>query len=115
MSRKKIVLQFILGALLLFAMLFQSFHGTEHLAEKFTAELCHHENGKGQQLTHSHPQHDSCFSCEFTFGQFTAQPAHFTQSLCVIAFGKKDALHVSFFGPSFTGSLYSLRGPPTMS
>ncbi len=96
----------------LFSMLFQSFHSYEHLAEKFSEKICHHEESENKaEFTHHHHVPDHCFVCEFTFSSFISPETNWYSARIVHAeipyFYTKTETPDSFFGAS-----YSLRGPP---
>ena len=96
----------------LFSMLFQSFHSYEHLAEKFSEKICHHgESENKAEFTHHHHIIDHCFVCEFTFTPFFT-----AKTFCynIYNFPTEIPYFFSVFPlpESFSGSLYSLRGPP---
>lgn len=62
---------FFLSVCVLFAILFQSFHATEHLISQLTTEQCFHEHKDGNaEFTHQHHGHDKCFVCEYSFSGF---------------------------------------------
>lgn len=100
---------------MLFALLFQSFHATEHLVEQFTQPHCdHHYNIGKTEVGHAHHDLDTCFSCEFTFAHYT--PAT-TFRLDVLREIPSARLAYTFYEPTpsgFGGALLTQRGPPDL-
>jgi len=111
MKKKIAILNFVLSAVVLFAMLFQSFHSYEHLAKQLSEKHCLHEHHSKAEITHQHHGAEHCFLCEFTFHSFIA-PDVFSFE---VYFSHTEIPYfiASVETPqSFSGSLYSLRGPP---
>ena len=100
---------------MLFAMLFQSFHATEHLVEKFTEPHCdHHYNLGKTEVGHAHHDVDTCFSCEFTFAHYTPAATY-----RLIVLGEIPSGRLAFILPDaapsrFGGALLAQRGPPVL-
>ncbi len=100
---------------MLFAMLFQSFHATEHLVEQFSNPHCdHHYNIGKTEVGHAHNDTETCFSCEFTF-------AHYTPAMAfrLNVWAEAPSARVDFIVPesspaAFGGALLTLRGPPAL-
>jgi hypothetical protein len=112
MKKKLVIVNLSLMVAVLFSILFQSFHSYEHLAKQFAEKQCHHHYNFGKtEFTHPHADFDHCFVCEFTLSSFVA-PESFTlktqteQAKIPYFFNTTEA------SESFSGSSYSLRGPP---
>ena len=112
MKKNKFIVPLALVITVLFSMLLQSWHTYEHVAKQLSQKQCHHkENVTGTELTHQHQKVDHCAVCEFALGNYVSLkdisyqlrstskeiPYFFTENEAII---------------SFSGSLYSLRGPP---
>jgi hypothetical protein len=96
----------------LFSMLLQSAHSFVHISELFSKKECHHQYTGQTEISHQHHPFDECFVCEFTFSAFIT-PQHFSYS-----FHTPQGI-IPYFCTSteivfsFSGSSYSLRGPPS--
>jgi hypothetical protein len=104
---------FFLAWLILFSILVQSIHSTEHLAEEISRTHCDHEyDNSHNTINHAHDGSATCFTCEFTFSIAT------TSSQCSFVQGQPlnqtEQLRFFYTSPlkTFTGSLFSHRGPP---
>ncbi|WP_264566313.1 hypothetical protein [Flavobacterium sp. N3904] len=111
MKRKLLILNLSFVVLLLFSIVAQSFDSISHLQEKFSEKDCHHKYNSSAEITHQHHSFDHCYVCQFQFSSsitpkdFAFQfytwdveiPYSFTNTETII---------------SFSGSLYSYRGPP---
>jgi hypothetical protein len=112
MKKNKLIVSLSLTVAVLFSILFQSFHTYEHLEKQLSEKQCHHKyNVTNQEITHQHHNFDHCYCCDFTFGTYVA-PREF---LCQLYSGHEEIPY--FFKAektvlSFSGSLYSHRGPP---
>ena len=68
MKKRVLIVNTILGLIVLFSILFQSFHAMSHLEEQFVAKHCSHKyNHSKTEINHAHNDFDHCFTCEFTF------------------------------------------------
>jgi hypothetical protein len=111
MKKKIAILNFVLSAAVLFAMLFQSFHSYEHLAKQLSEKHCAHEHHSKAEITHQHHGAEHCFVCEFNFSSFVAPEIFSFESYS--SHKEIPYFHASVETPaSFSGSTYSLRGPP---
>ncbi|WP_313806588.1 hypothetical protein [Flavobacterium sp.] len=92
--------------------MFQSVHSYEHLVQQFTEEHCDHKYDFSQtEFTHSHHDFDDCFVCEFSFSNYI--PFEFFSFNFRSVHNTTES--ISFFVESpivFSGSFFSLRGPP---
>ena len=113
MKKRVLIVNTILGLIVLFSILFQSFHAMSHLEKQFVAKHCSHKyNHSKTEINHAHHDFDHCFTCEFTFS------SSLEIETTIIAL-KYNSL---FYNPSFlntsegivfySGSSFSLRGPP---
>lgn len=101
----------VLSAAVLFGMLFQSLHSYEHLAKQLSEKHCIHEHHTNAEITHEHHGAEHCFICEFNFSTFT------TSEIFTFNFFTPHKEIPYFYASAespqrFSGSLYSLRGPP---
>lgn len=111
MKKKQLITSLFFAVAILFSILFQSFHGYEHMEKQLSQKECHHKYNSSSEITHQHKGFDHCFVCEFTFGSYIS-PKEFSYQLYPIHkeipyFFKAEETILSF-----SGSLYSLRGPP---
>ena len=114
MKKKRVIINFSFAIILLFSIVTQSFHGYVHLAKQFSEVRCHHKyNVTHTEITHQHHNFDHCYICQFTFGSYISPkvlPYQFNTNYKEIPyfFSAKET------ETSFSGSLYSLRGPPSI-
>lgn len=96
----------------LFAILFQSVHSFEHLADEFTHDHCHHKYDTSKtEFTHAHHDFDHCFACEFTFSSYL--PTEFFSFSFTNSFKTLTQNTVKTEQPIvFSGALFALRAPP---
>lgn len=113
MKKRSFIIQFLLGAAVLFAILYPSLDGFGHLEKEMTSTHCEHKYAEGRnEINHSHHDLEKCFVCEFTFSQFIAAE--------IFAFAcQNPEIHSGYtvsrskeITQFFRGSLFSLRGPP---
>ncbi|RTY93894.1 hypothetical protein [Flavobacterium sp. GT3R68] len=112
MKKKLIIVNLSLMTAVLFAILFQSMHSYEHLAKQFTEKQCHHQyNSTKTEFTHHHTEFDHCFVCEFTLSSFIAP-----DTFCFKPTFAPSEIPYFLATPEivipFSGSRYTLRGPP---
>nr|WP_294773718.1 hypothetical protein [uncultured Flavobacterium sp.] len=114
MKRKLLLTNALMGLMILFAILFQSFHSFEHLAKQFSEKKCHHvHHDHKTELTHGHDGLEKCFVCEFAFSSYTPTPVksfEFTKTAVVTSYSfcySKEIIQ------KFRGSLFALRAPPS--
>ena len=113
MKNKAIFLNAIFIVAILFAMLFPSFHATQHLKEVAAHNSCEHKHTNKHEITHQHDSLHDCFACGFTLN-FT-QIFDFQYHVFDVCNNYKSSISnkLSFVVPFFKGSLFLLRGPPT--
>lgn len=113
MKKHSVIIQFLLGAAVLFAILYPSLDGFGHLEKEMTEKHCEHKYAQGKtEINHSHHDLEKCFACEFTFSQFIASEIFaFTYQKAEIHSGYtiSRSKEITQF---FRGSLFSHRGPP---
>lgn len=112
MKKKFVIINLSLMLTVLFSILFQSVHSYEHFAHHETT-FVNHADGKTkiQALDHDH---EKCFVCEFTLSSFI--PTKFTTfnaQLDFQAYAKVNFV-TSQTPETFSGSLFSHRGPPSI-
>lgn len=113
MKKKFAILNFTMGFVVLFAILFQSIHSFEHLAKQFSEKTCHHKYVKHKyELNHSHHDGEKCFVCEFTFSNyFPAEIQSFVFAKTVVS-TQYSVSYSKEITQYFKGSLFALRAPP---
>lgn len=99
-------------ATVLFALLFQSLHSYEHFIDDKIA--AHQLDTQNQDVHVNDHNHQNCFVCEFTLNHFV------NPTIAAFTFETSfEAISYHFFfneTPSFfSGSQYSLRGPPQVA
>ena len=112
MKKKFAILNLSLMLTVLFSILFQSVHSYEHFLDQETAFVNHSDDGSTKIQTLDH-NHEKCFVCEFTLSSFIAADfTTFKSQNYAQAFAK--AIFTTTETPeSFSGSLFSHRGPPS--
>ena len=113
-KKKQALFSFSMMIVVLFSMLFQSFHSYEHLSKEFSQEIFQHKYDLHKtEFTHQHKAFDHCFVCEFTFSTFL--PSTFSTFEFNSATKKFGYSHYysSKNNEYFKGSLFALRAPPT--
>ena len=115
MKKKLAIINLLMSASVLFAILFQSVHSFEHLVKQFSEKHCDHKYAKHKnEINHSHHGLEKCFVCEFTFSPFTATET-VTFDFKNPSYGTAES---SFYfwesAEFFRGSLFSHRGPPVV-
>ena len=114
MKKKQLIISLSLAMTVLFSILFQSLHTYEHFVKQFTEVECHHIYRHGKpEITHQHYNFEDCKVCHFTFGSYITLQV-FPYSLNSNYEGTTYFFENRKFFISFPGSLYSLRGPPSL-
>ena len=111
MKQKQLIIRFFFALALLSSIVVQSFHGYEHLEKQFSEKVCEHKHANSTELTHQHKGFEHCLVCAISF-QSGLATTHFQYQLVSVP---EVATHFFFNFPtviSFSGSSYSLRGPP---
>lgn len=112
MKKKQLLISISLAVTVLFAILLQSFHTYGHFVKQFLQTECHHKyNGTNPEITHQHHNFDDCKVCHFTFGSYIS-PIEFANKLNTNYAALPYFLESGDAIISFSGSLYSHRGPP---
>ena len=113
MKKRFLIENSLMGLIVLFAILFQSFDAMSHLGKQFSEKHCHHlYNHHKTEITHAHEGFDHCCTCEFTFSssleiETTTIPLKYNSF-----YYKSSFLNTSKSIVFYTGSSFSLRGPP---
>ncbi len=93
------------------SMLLQSVHSYEHLAKQFSQKECIHQSDSKSQVTHEHHNNEHCFVCGFSLSSFVL-PEMVTYKLPFVT-NTVPYFFIKTTSPAFfSGSCYSLRGPP---
>jgi hypothetical protein len=112
MKKNKFIISLSLAVAVLFSILFQSFHTYTHLEQQLSQKQCHHKyNVTQKEITHQHHNFDHCYVCDFTFGSYIS-PKEFSYQLYSTYKEIPYFISAEETVLSFSGSLYSLRGPP---
>ena len=112
MKKKLILINISLMMVVLFSILFQSFHSYEHLVKQFAEKKCpQHYSSTKTEFTHHHPAFDNCFVCEFTFSGFIS-PEKFSYQLAVLPVTVPYFFTTSEESISSYEAYCALRGPP---
>jgi hypothetical protein len=112
MKKKQLIISLSLAVAVLFSILFQSLHDYEHFVKLLSQTECHHKyNVTNTEITHQHHKYEQCVVCHLSFGSYISP------EIVTYKFQSDYKLIPYFFTTSekvipFTGSLYSLRGPP---
>lgn len=102
-----------MGLMILFAILFQSFHSFEHLAKQFSEKKCHHVYHEHKtELTHGHDGLEKCFVCEFAFSSYTTTPIKYFEFRKTEVSTSYTFFYSKEITQKFRGSLFALRAPP---
>lgn len=111
MKKKPILKSLLFAIALLFSIVFQSFHGYEHLEKQISEKVCYHKHLNKAELTHQHKVFEHCLVCSIAFSSYVF-PHHFSTKLYFVS---PEIPYFSIENEtifSFSGSLYSHRGPP---
>ena len=114
MKIKQLLIRFFFAIALLGSLIVQSYHGLEHLEKQFSAKVCAHKQRNSTELTHHHKGFEQCLVCAISF-QSGITPDDFYKQLTSTP---QVVAQYFFYFPtviSFSGSSYSLRGPPSYS
>ena len=114
MKQKQFLIRYFFALALLTSIVVQSFHGLEHLEKQFSEKVCAHKQLNSTELTHQHKGFDHCLLCEFTAGVYVF-PKDFSYQLYAAHQEIPYFFKATEAVLSFSGSLYSHRGPPVNS
>lgn len=113
MKNKIILINLSLMVAVLFAMLFQSLHGYEHIIKDHSTPKCHLKHLTSQnQITHEHNSIEHCFACEFTFSNYKSAEIQIVSFVASLPCFKSTFYYVKRLHSFYNGISYSLRGPP---
>ncbi len=113
MKKVSFIVNSVMGLMVLFAILLQSFDAMSHLEKQFSEKHCHHKyNHNKTEISHAHEGFDHCFACEFTFSNFVSpsKQAFITSKVQVPT--QYSFYHSKEITQFFRGSLFALRAPP---
>ncbi len=111
MKKKIVIFSSIFIVSVLFSMLFQSIHSYAHFSEQRLEKKCLHKYNSDKEITHQHHSLEHCFVCDSNFGNYIT-PEFFTFQVSF------DNTKIPYFSnlpetiTAFSGSNFSLRGPP---
>lgn len=111
MKKKIAILSSIFIVSVLFSILFQSFHSYTHFSEQRLEKKCHHKYKSEKEITHQHHNLENCFVCAISFGNYITPEFYSFQFFSdnnPIPYFLKLPENITFF----SGSNFSLRGPP---
>mgnify|MGYP003404365037 CR=1 FL=1 len=111
MKQKHLLIRFFFAIVLLASIVAQSFHGFEHLEKKFSEKICLHKHTNSAELTHQHKGFEQCLVCTISFQNGITEKQFYCQLQPEYHFVSNYSFTFSTI-ISFSGSLYSLRGPP---
>ena len=95
------------------AILLQSFHSFHHLEQFVTEKHCHHKYALNKtEIGHAHEGFDHCFICEFTFSSSVDVTSVVMPKEYNLFYNKLSFLLTSENISFYSGSSFSLRGPP---
>jgi hypothetical protein len=116
MKKKQPLLSSSLAVTVLLSILLQSIHTYGHFVKQFSQTECQHKySGANPEIAHSHHHSfDDCKVCQFTFGSYIS-PGEFAYKLNANFATLLYFLETGEAIISFSGSLYSHRGPPVHS
>lgn len=112
MKKKFVIINILMSIVILFAILFQSFHSYEHLVNQITEKKCLHKHVSDKEITHQHKHFDKCFVCEFAFSSYISSNTQSFSFSNDSYFFKNDSYFLKESNVYFSGISYSLRGPP---
>jgi hypothetical protein len=112
MKKRFVILNSFLALAVLFAMLFQSVHSFEHLAQQLSEKECHHKYSSREEITHQHHNFDYCFVCDLKMSNFISSDFscfEFQNTIIPSGYTFFESREITQF---FKGSLFALRAPP---
>ncbi|PXY41761.1 hypothetical protein DMB65_06915 [Flavobacterium cheongpyeongense] len=113
MKRRQLITGFSMALIVLFSILFQSIHSYKHIAKQLSEKKCHHNyKDTNGEITHQHHNDDSCVVCHFSFGNYIT-PEKISFQFYKIQKEIPYFIRSSESVITFSGSLYTLRGPPS--
>jgi len=114
MKRKLLLTNALMGLMILFAIVFQSFHSCEHLVKQFSEKKCQHvyHNHK-TEIGHGHDGLEKCFVCEFAFTSYTSTPNNSFEFKKIEVSTPYTFCYFKEITQKFRGSLFALRAPPS--
>lgn len=108
MKKKYALLNLGLMLAVLFAVCYQSLHAFSHTISN---DFEYHDSKSGKTLVHKISEKEDCLVCDFTFASFLS-PEVFTFNFYPPFYSVTYTFSTPENVIAFSGSLYSLRGPP---
>lgn len=115
MKQKFAIINFVLSVTVLFSVLFQSIHSYVHHSQTAIEEIIIQKKSENKsEITNAHSITLHCAACDFHFSCFTSAE-YYVYRFCktIVVKSLTSAVTVQH-SPFFIGSLFSLRGPPTL-
>lgn len=112
MKKRFVILNSFLALAVLFAMLFQTVHSYEHLAQQLLEKKCHHSSSSKHEITHQHHNFDHCYVCDFNVSNFISAEITSCEFQDVIIPSGYTFFKSREITQFFKGSLFALRAPP---
>ncbi|MCX6183662.1 MAG: hypothetical protein NTX74_01150 [Flavobacterium sp.] len=101
-----------LGLAFVFTLLFPSIHEVEHFKTERAIAVCIHDPSSNKnELTHQHASLKACAVCAFSLSPLQVAEQNFYPQPS-LAVATKITIFYSEHPGFFSGSFYSLRGPP---
>lgn len=113
MKKKNYILSFCFAVIVFFAIVLQAAHSFLHLEIFISEQHCRHKyNLNETEIGHSHDDFDRCFACEFTFSSSLELDTVVYPLVYNSFYFKPSFLKASESILFYSGSSFSLRGPP---
>lgn len=101
-----------LGLAFVFTLLFPAIHEVEHFQTERAIAVCvHQKSTQKNELTHQHASLKACAVCAFSLSPLQLAEQNFYPPLTLAVENKVIVFYAEHPG-FFSGSFYSLRGPP---
>lgn len=112
MKKRLVILNSFLAFAVLFAILFQTVHSYEHLAQQLSAKKCHHTYSSKHEITHQHHNFEHCYVCDFKISNFISAKIASCEFQDLIVPSGYTFFKSREIAQFFKGSLFALRAPP---
>lgn len=114
MKKKISIFSFVLTFTVLFSMLFESLHKYQHIAAQLAELQCVHKKNSTSEVTHQHHNFDFCVVCAHKLSTFTFSFNTAFDLVFLDNYSESTDFRSKEITRFFKGSLFSLRGPPTV-
>lgn len=115
MKQKFAIINFVLSFTVLFSVLFHSIHSYVHQSEINTQKITNQKKSDDKsEITNAHTIILHCAACDFHFSYFTSVEYFIYSFYKNIFVNSLSSAVTAQHSPFFIGSLFSLRGPPTL-